>query len=174
MGTAEAQTSGCDEALITQLAVETPTQWISHCDVGFDGDGRLVLDRLAWDDEPGLVGEGGRLGAVAQVELGEDALGVCLDGAFADDEGLGDLGVGVSARHEGENLLFARGEGGEPIRTGTGRCHASLIRGGRPASWPTGCWFGELRNCGHCACARAQHQSRPGRVERGEDDEEVD
>ena len=50
----------------------------------------LVAARL---DEAGLVGEDDGLGAVVEVELGEDACDVGFDGGFADDEFAGDLGV---------------------------------------------------------------------------------
>ena len=44
-------------------------------------------------NEAGFVGEDDGLGAVVEVELGEDARDVGLDGGVADDELAGDVGV---------------------------------------------------------------------------------
>src|SRR5947209_258728 len=48
-----------------------------------------------WLNETGFVGEYGGLGAVAEVELGENAVDVRLDGGFADDQRGGDFCVGA-------------------------------------------------------------------------------
>ena len=56
------------------------------------------LGAFAGLDETGLVGEHDGLDAVAEVELGEDPVDVCLDGGRLDDELLGDLGVGKPPR----------------------------------------------------------------------------
>ncbi len=48
---------------------------------------------FTWLDESGFVGEDDGLGAVVEVELGEDACDVRFDGGVADDEFAGDLGV---------------------------------------------------------------------------------
>ena len=57
-----------------------------------------------------LVGVDDGLGAVAELELLQDAGDVGLDGAIADDEPGGNLGVGESAGEELEHLKFAGGE----------------------------------------------------------------
>lgn len=59
-----------------------------------------------------LVGADDCLGAVAGVDLGEEVVDVALDGAFGDDESLGDLAVGKTGGDEGEHFGFS---GGEPI-----------------------------------------------------------
>jgi hypothetical protein len=48
---------------------------------------------LSWCDDSCLVGEYDCLDAVAEVELHQDPLDVCLDGAAANDELVCDLGV---------------------------------------------------------------------------------
>ena len=48
---------------------------------------------FAWLDESAFVGEDDGLGAVVEVELGEDACDVRFDGGVADDEFAGDLCV---------------------------------------------------------------------------------
>ena len=64
--------------------------------------------------EPGLVRVSRCLRSVPEIELGKDALDVCLHRPFADDEGFGDFGVGVSSGDEPEDLLFATCERCEP------------------------------------------------------------
>ena len=45
-------------------------------------------------DQPGLVGEDDRLDPVAEAELAEQAGDVAFDGGFADEQPLGEFGVG--------------------------------------------------------------------------------
>jgi hypothetical protein len=57
-----------------------------------------ILGALAaGDDESGFVGDNNGLDAVSEVEFGEDASDVALDGAFFDHEFCGDLGIGTPA-----------------------------------------------------------------------------
>ena len=75
-------------------------------------------------DEAGFVGEDDGLGAVVEVELGEDACDVGLDGGVADDELAGDVGVGEAARDEPQHLELAwrqLGERGRVRAVGGGR-----------------------------------------------------
>jgi hypothetical protein len=51
-----------------------------------------------------VVGEDDRGGSVAEVELGKDVVDVSFDGAFADEELAGNLGIGVSLADEGKDL----------------------------------------------------------------------
>src|SRR5216683_4701013 len=62
------------------------------------GASNTAFSGFAGLDEPGFVGEHDGLDAVAEVELGEDPVYVCLDGGCLDNELLGDLGVGEPAR----------------------------------------------------------------------------
>ena len=64
-------------------------------------------------DEASLVGEHDGLGAVVEVELGEDACDVRLDGGVADDEFAGDVGVREAAGDEPQHFELARGQLGE-------------------------------------------------------------
>jgi hypothetical protein len=57
-----------------------------------------------------LPGECGGLGAIGEVEFGEDVADVGLNGAFGDDEAVGDDGVAESVCDEVEELEFAVGE----------------------------------------------------------------
>ena len=61
-------------------------------------------------DEVLVVGENDRSGAISEVELGKDMVYVGLHRAFADEEALGDLGVGAALADEGQYLAFAVGE----------------------------------------------------------------
>ena len=65
-------------------------------------------------NEPDLIRIRCCLCSVAKGELSEHAFDVCLHRAFADNEGFGDFGVGVSSGDEPEDLLFATGERCEP------------------------------------------------------------
>jgi hypothetical protein len=60
-----------------------------------EGYGRWGLSAglFPWRGKSALIGEGDCLGSVACVNLGEQVVDVALDGAFADDEVLGDLAV---------------------------------------------------------------------------------
>jgi hypothetical protein len=64
---------------------------------GVSGLSGSLVTRL---DEAGLVSEYDRLHAVAEVELAEHVVEVCLDGGFAHDEFCGDFGVGEAAGDE--------------------------------------------------------------------------
>ena len=57
---------------------------------------------------PMAEGEDGRLDAVLQAELGEDAADVGLDGLLADRQVPGDLPVAVTAGDQPEDFAFAR------------------------------------------------------------------
>ena len=65
-------------------------------------------------------GEDRGLDAVLQIELGEDAADVGLDGLLADYQLAGDLAVAVPAGDEVEDLAFARREGLEAGRVAVG------------------------------------------------------
>src|SRR5690606_27799129 len=56
------------------------------------------------------VGVDDRLDAIAQVELGEDARDIGLDGLLADHQGLGDLAVGQAVGDEAQHLQLPRGQ----------------------------------------------------------------
>ena len=71
-----------------------------------------TMDEVFRLHEPGLVGVSCRLRSVPNIELGEDALDVCLYRSLADYEGFGDFGVGVPSGDELKDLLFATCEGG--------------------------------------------------------------
>jgi hypothetical protein len=58
---------------------------------------------------------------VAQVELGQQAAHVGLDGGLADHQVLGDLGVGHAPCHQAEHLQLAGGQAVEGGRAGGGR-----------------------------------------------------
>jgi hypothetical protein len=55
---------------------------------------------LAGTDEAGLVRDHDGVDAIAQVELGQDAVDVRLDGRFSEDESRGDLAVGEARGDE--------------------------------------------------------------------------
>src|SRR5215211_8234880 len=71
-------------------------------------------------NEAGLVGEDDGLDAVAEAEFLQEARDMCLDGRVADDELLGDLGVGEAAREEPQDLELAGGQLGDRIGPGVG------------------------------------------------------
>ncbi len=75
--------------------------------------GRL-LGEVPWLHEPDLIRVSRRLRAVAEGELGEDALDVRLYRPFADHEGFRDFRVGVSPGDQPEDLLLATCERCEP------------------------------------------------------------
>ena len=61
-------------------------------------------------DDTGPVGDDGGLDAVGGAELGEDRADVVLDGAGAQVEAVGDLGVGEALAEQGEHVELAGGE----------------------------------------------------------------
>ncbi len=61
-------------------------------------------------DESALVGDYHGLDPVPELQLGQDAGHVCLDGRFAQKQRGADLGVGAAVRDPGENLQFPWGE----------------------------------------------------------------
>jgi hypothetical protein len=61
-------------------------------------------------DESAFVGDYHRLDPVPELQLGQDAGHVCLDGRFAQEQRGADLGVGAAVRDPGENLQFSWGE----------------------------------------------------------------
>src|SRR5437660_8910679 len=89
---------------------------------------------LSWCYEPGFVGEHDGLDAVAEVELHEDPGDVSLDGAVADDELLGYLGVGEPARDEAKHLSLS---GRELLELGrwSGRCGLEAERFDEPCGY---------------------------------------
>ena len=62
---------------------------------------------LARPDEPVIEREDDRRGAVAQLELAEDAADVRLHGALTDDQLLGNLRVRSPASDEAQHLKLA-------------------------------------------------------------------
>jgi membrane protease YdiL (CAAX protease family) len=78
------------------------------------GRRRIAALSPAGPDQPALVGEGHRLHPVAQVQLGEHARQVRLDGRFAQEQFGGDLGVGQPPRHQPQHVGLALGQRGEP------------------------------------------------------------
>ena len=76
-------------------------------------------------DDALLVGVDGDLDAIAQIELGQDAGDVALDGGLAEVEPGGDLGVRQALGHQPHDaeLAFAEapGGGGGQGRRGRGR-----------------------------------------------------
>src|SRR5215217_6938497 len=61
-------------------------------------------------DQPAADGNGGRLGAVVDPELGEEVADVGGGGAAADEEGVGDFAVGLAGHQQSEHLVLARGQ----------------------------------------------------------------
>jgi hypothetical protein len=59
-------------------------------------------------DESAFVGEYHGLDPVPELQLGQDAGHVRLDGRFAQEQRGADLGVGAAVRDQGENLQFPR------------------------------------------------------------------
>ena len=55
------------------------------------------------------------MGAVTGGQLVQQPPDVCLDGADAQEQTLGDLGVGQAGGDQGQHLLFALGDGGEAV-----------------------------------------------------------
>ncbi len=83
-------------------------------------------------NEARLVGEDDGLGAVVEVELGEDARDVGLDGGVAYDELAGDVGVGHAAGDEPEHFELARCQLCECrglVRGGVGACSSRSAGG---------------------------------------------
>jgi hypothetical protein len=68
---------------------------------------------------PGRVG--GRLGPVAQAELGQQVSDVVLDGLAGDVQPLGDLGVGQPGPDQLQDLGLAPGQGADPLGAGPDR-----------------------------------------------------
>jgi hypothetical protein len=64
-------------------------------------------------DESVFVGVDDGLDAVAEAEFGEDVGDVGFDGGVAEDELLGDFGVGVSSCEQEQHLGFSGREGFE-------------------------------------------------------------
>lgn len=62
-----------------------------------------------------LPGIDGGLGAIFQVEFFQKIADVGLDGAFAQDQRLGDLGVGFARRNQAQDFELALGKPGEWI-----------------------------------------------------------
>ena len=67
---------------------------------------------FAWNDQAVFVGEDDGLDAVSQREFVEDVVDVRLDGCFADEQRLCDLGVGAAFDHMVEDFAFP---GGQPL-----------------------------------------------------------
>ena len=95
--------------------------------------------------EPGSIGEipylgaevlaggvGGRLGPVAQAELGQQVADVVLDRLAGDEQPLGDLGVGQAGPDQLQDLGLAPGQGADPLGAGPDR------RPERPQQGPGG------------------------------------
>src|SRR5918994_6944888 len=82
-------------------------------------------------ERPMLLGPLNRPGDVhpgTHVELAEDVPQVALDSLLAEEEPLGDLGVGQALDHETCDLAFPAAERLDPVRAAAAR--------GRPARWP--------------------------------------
>jgi hypothetical protein len=73
------------------------------------------------------------IGSVRDAELEEDAPDVAFDGAFGEDESLGDAVVGASLGHESEDLALAVTEFSE-IAVGKRSCRTSVPERRRPAT----------------------------------------
>ncbi len=67
----------------------------------------MIFKRLP---QPIFDGIDGQLGAVVQVELGQQAADVRLDRLLADDQLVGDLAVAQSLRHLQQHLALALGD----------------------------------------------------------------
>src|SRR6266566_26028 len=70
----------------------------------------LFVERLVEWDQALLQAEDGGLGAVGEVQLGQDAGDVGLDGLLADRQGPSDLAVGAAVGQGGQDLPLARGQ----------------------------------------------------------------
>lgn len=75
---------------------------------------------MARGDQPGLVGGDDRLGAVAEVQLGQDVGDVGLDRRLAETQVGGQLGVGESARQQTQDVELAGGRRGQIAVQGGG------------------------------------------------------
>lgn len=73
-----------------------------------------------------VAGHEGGLDAVGDLQRGQDAAYVGLDGALAHGETGGDVGVGVALGEQGEYVGFA---GGEALQSGLGRGDLGLVGG---------------------------------------------
>ena len=71
--------------------------------------------------QPRFVGDDDRLGAVPEIELGQDRRDVRLDGGLADDELFGDLGIAHATREKSEDLGLARSQPPEGLGCDSGR-----------------------------------------------------
>src|SRR5262252_10905282 len=69
--------------------------------------------RFAGRDQAGFVGEDDGLGAVAEVELGQDPADVGLGGLLGDDQRVADLGIGQTVGDQPQHLGLARSERAE-------------------------------------------------------------
>jgi hypothetical protein len=56
--------------------------------------------------------------AVAELQLGEEMVDVCLDGSLADEQSAGNLGIGSALTDQGQDLTLA---GGQAAEQGGGR-----------------------------------------------------
>jgi hypothetical protein len=78
---------------------------------------------LAWlaSARRGSLGFGGGFDAIADVEFSKDVGDVDAGGFGGDEQGLGDLAVGVSLGEEGEDALLPLGQPGNGASVGSGR-----------------------------------------------------
>ena len=76
-------------------------EWLASC--------RCWL-RRTWLDEAAFVGEHDGLDPVPELQLGQDAGHVGLDGRFAEEERGCDLGVGAALGDQAQDLQFPAGE----------------------------------------------------------------
>lgn len=58
---------------------------------------------------------------IGDLEFAEDRTQMRLDGADADNEDVGDFGIGHALRHQPQNFDFALGQIGEIVRAAIGR-----------------------------------------------------
>src|SRR4051794_183363 len=84
--------------------VELIDSWEDRCVAAANHRRDYLSGYGSWSLGPDHVG--GRLGAAAEVELGEDACHVVLRGATADHEPLGDLRVGATLGQECEHVVL--------------------------------------------------------------------
>src|SRR4030095_12805860 len=90
-------------------------------------EGRRVSNRIAGTHQPGLVGQDDGLNAVAEVQLAEDARDVALDRRLAEEQALGELGVGKPLCEQLQDFELALCEQIEAMR---GAFVTLLERGG--------------------------------------------
>ena len=83
---------------------------------------------LLRSDQPGLVGEDDCLDPVAEAELAEQAGDVAFDGGFADEQPLGELGVGQARWRVAAGLRFP-GRSVPIVRAGVVACRAGSALG---------------------------------------------